>query len=132
MRFVLDVSSLLKLHLRDPGHEGFRAWYLSQAQEGTRFLCPPLLAYEVGNVLQRERPNVPHAERAEVHQDLTNGVWFVDPGHATTFRVASEHDLTFYDAAYVALALDEGVALVTADEPMRDAAEDAGVEVREF
>jgi predicted nucleic acid-binding protein len=38
------------------------------------------------------------------------------------FRIARRHRLTFYDAAYLALALRENVALATLDQDLADAA----------
>jgi predicted nucleic acid-binding protein len=44
-----------------------------------------------------------------------------------TFTVGRQHGLSAYDAAYVELAMREGLALATLDERVRNAAVQAGV-----
>ena len=48
---------------------------------------------------------------------------------AEVLEVARAHDLTAYDAAYLALAARRGLALATADDALRRACEQAGVDL---
>ena len=47
-----------------------------------------------------------------------------------TLRLAEEHQLTTYDAAYLELAERRGLALATLDEELRRAAEARGLDLR--
>jgi len=77
---------------------------------------PDLWYYEVGNTLSRKYP-----DEAE---DLLSGLLAMGfdtatPNHqwqAAILQLASEHRVTFYDAAYHALAVISGGVFVTADE----------------
>ena len=44
-------------------------------------------------------------------------------------EVARAHDLTAYDAAYLALAARRGLALATADDALRRACQQAGIDL---
>src|SRR6185437_1213302 len=46
-----------------------------------------------------------------------------------TVSLARQHGLTAYDAAYLELAMREGVSLATLDDPLRAAAQAAGVPI---
>lgn len=54
--------------------------------------------------------------------ELSTALWSV-------LEVARAHDLTAYDATYLALALVRGLPLATADARLRAACADAGVEL---
>lgn len=45
----------------------------------------------------------------------------------TTFRLARQYRVSFYDAAYLAVAQRNGVSLATVDKALQDAAQAAGV-----
>jgi predicted nucleic acid-binding protein len=51
------------------------------------------------------------------------------PNEAQVMGLARRHRLTVYDAAYLELALREGVALATLDGPLAAAAKAEGVPV---
>ncbi len=130
MRLVVDASCLAKRLLNEPGSTGFRAWYHEEVQDGTAVLAPTLLEYELGNVIQRELREEAADLRERTLVDTLRRVRLVQPPMGRAFEIAG--DLTYYDAAYVALALEEDAVLVTGDTVMQEAAEDAGVEVRVF
>lgn len=103
---VLDASVVARILLDDqPDHEVARACYAAAVRAGLRPVAPGLLLYELGSVLSRVR--APVARRAEL---LAEAVALVEVVHlspsvaASALRIAAEGPLTFYDAAYAALA----------------------------
>ena len=51
------------------------------------------------------------------------------PGYSTTHRLALDHRLTSYDAAYLELALRHGLPLATLNDELIRASKAAGVTV---
>lgn len=127
MDHVLDASALVKRFLEGPGYENFRAWDRAAAERGATRGAPTLLRFEVGNVVAREVPEHEPDEQALHLADALRGVRLVEPDPETVFRLAG--DLTFYDAAYVALAKGRDASLVTYDTALADAGERQGIEV---
>lgn len=77
-----------------------------------------LTAYEIGNVLLRGRPAVPPAGVAEVLDALAAicpRVTLTSAELADAAAIAHQHGLTFYDAAYAAVARSRSAVLVTLD-----------------
>ena len=81
---------------------------------------PALLYYEVANILLFGRSRPPVEEAAEALDDLFSIPLEVVPpasaAAAVTVLLASAHGLSYYDAAYVALAEELDCVLITADE----------------
>ncbi len=78
-------------------------------------LVPPLWLYEVGNTVARQHPDT--AE--DIMADLL-ALGMEEPSHDTFFAtqtvcLATSYGVTFYDAAYHALALTQDAVLVSAD-----------------
>lgn len=113
--YVLDASALvLALIGKTDDADAFRA-----RLSGMRRHAPHLIDAEVGNVLRRHE----HGgliEASEARSALQVGGALIDyryphtgplAAHAWTIR----HNVTFYDALYVALAGQLGIPLATAD-----------------
>jgi predicted nucleic acid-binding protein len=94
-------------------------------------IAPDWLLIEVANVLDRRR-----RDREITQADCRTAVGFLR--HAIELRpsaglvgaaqdLAAERSLTVYDAIYLALALDEGLRLVTADRRLASADSRRGV-----
>jgi predicted nucleic acid-binding protein len=115
---VPDASVLLKWVLpSDDEPDTDRALQLrtSILEESVRSLLPSLWLYEVGNTIARRFPA--HAVtwmsalmKFELKEALPTPAWLT-----TTLELASKYDVTFYDAAYHALALIHKGTFVTAD-----------------
>jgi predicted nucleic acid-binding protein len=114
---VPDASVLLKWVLRsddengrDRAHDLKDAWLAGACE----IVVPGLWVYEVGNVLGRKAPAAA-AALLEAMMDL--GMREVQPRTyvAGIFTLMRDHKITFYDAAYHALALHEGGLMLTAD-----------------
>jgi predicted nucleic acid-binding protein len=105
-----------------------------RALDDTDALVPSIWPFEVANVLAL-------SERAG-RLDVARSVWFIrflndlpirvderSPSSAfgETLALARAHDLTVYDAAYLEVALHNGVRLATQDNALRVAALRLGV-----
>jgi len=81
-----------------------------------RLLVPALWYYEVGNTLSRKYPNYADALLSSlINMDMESP----PPDQATqtaTVQLVSRFQVTFYDAAYHALAIKQNGVFVTADE----------------
>src|SRR5437899_498031 len=95
---------------------------------------PALWRLEVANVLQM---NVRHGRHDAAFRDAALADLAILPisidaeteRHAwgSTLRLAEQHRLTLYDAAYLELAQRRGMPLATLDQELRDAASAEGV-----
>lgn len=94
-------------------------------------LAPRLWAYEVRNGVltgvRRGRIPRTHAERFLASLSGLR-VGLTDPhSYDAVFALVDRHGLTFYDAAYLDLALREGLPLASLDDRLRKAAAKSGV-----
>lgn len=115
---VPDASVLLKWVLpSDDEPDTDRALSLRAAivEESVRALLPSLWLYEVGNTIARRFPA--HANgwmsalmKFELQEAPPTPAWLT-----TALELTKKHEITFYDAAYHALALIHKGLFVTAD-----------------
>jgi predicted nucleic acid-binding protein len=122
--FVLDASTTVAWAFTDETHPHARA--ALERATGDRALVPHLWWYEVRNVLVvNERRGRGSPQRTEEFLgelgsltievvDQSDGIAVID--------LARSHNLTVYDAAYLALALGTGVPIATLDSELRSAA----------
>jgi len=118
-RWTLDASVVVKWFLRrdEPGRAA--ALRLREEYRGGRIeiICPDLLAYEIANVL-RYKPEI-REETAEKAIDSLFLLVILGPVEqadlAAGVRLARRHDLSVYDAVYLAFARRRGCRLLTAD-----------------
>lgn len=91
---------------------------------------PALLYYEVANILLFGRSRPPVDEAADALSDLFSLPLVVTvpaPDHAErALRLASTHELSFYDATYLALAESLDCPLLTADQRLARRARSTG------
>lgn len=126
---VLDASALLDgADARHPE----RGETVRDLQARFRCLAPALLAWEVGNVVHRKHPDAfgtTPAARAAFVETLLEGVDLVPSDGAARARcgaLVAELGLTFYDAAYLELAMARGGVLVTQDRRLLQWARERG------
>lgn len=117
---VVDASALVAL-LLDGGPAG--AWVTS-AIDGATLAAPHLSLPEAANVLRRhERSGLVHgAEATLAHADLLAlplQLWPYEPLAERAFEL--RHNLTIYDASYVALAELLGAPVLTLDARLASA-----------
>jgi len=132
--FVLDASLTLQWFLEDEADRGYSLAVLASLSE-KRALVPLLWFYEVGNGLLMAR------RRKRISSDQMDGflrrlaVLPIDPEQQDAAEIlelpslARSHNLTNYDAAYLALAIRSSLPLATTDSLLRKACAVAGVEI---
>lgn len=124
--FVVDASAIAKLVQDEEHSEALRRWHRTTLDAGGRMLAPHLLRYEVGNLLVRNASRLPDASpsaRQDLLARMLLGYQFADAAGIEAFAPP----LSFYDAAYVALAHSLKATLVTYDDRMLGAARKAKV-----
>ena len=125
---VVDASVAIPFLQGDAGWgERWSAWIAS----GDLVLVPPHFPVEVANGLLRGTTIKSIATVMELVRELyATGVDVADRGLRGiegALRLAAEHDLTVYDAAYLDLAVDIDAELATRDGRLRAAAKAEGV-----
>jgi predicted nucleic acid-binding protein len=135
MDWVVDSSMALAWALPDEtSKEADR--FLSRISTRSLLWVPALWWYEIANALltARRRKRLGEAEKIrliELYGRLpirTDGaldsdiVWRLQ-------TLATEYNLSAYDAAYLELAQRRGLGLATVDQPLRGAAQRAGIKV---
>ena len=119
-RVVSDASALVAL-LLDAGREG--RW-VTDALRGTDIAAPSLAMYETANIIRRHEiaGHVSADQAAQAHADLLDLAIEPWPYELLASRVwALRHNLSSYDASYVALAELIGATLVTLDQRIAQA-----------
>jgi predicted nucleic acid-binding protein len=94
--------------------------------------APRMWAYEIRNVVLRgvRQERLGHKDAAAFLESLTAlRIRLLDPPYGSVFEAALRFDLSFYDAAYLELALREHLPLATLDKRLRRAALAANVAV---
>jgi predicted nucleic acid-binding protein len=133
-RFVLDCSITMCWCFEDESQQ-IADTVLNQLQQD-QALVPAIWLLEVANVLliSERKGRLTPALSTHFLAILENLPILVDqPTSSKTlsdiFALARTYRLTAYDAAYLELAMREGVPLATLDEPLSLAAVKAGVNV---
>ncbi len=87
--------------------------------------APSILPFEVGNVLARRSPRP--REDFDAFLDLPIVCHDADPAlHRRTLALRTERDIIYFDAAYLALAEQLGIPLVSDDRELCAAARASG------
>jgi len=127
--FVLDVSMALSWFLEDEFDARAKAVLGMFPQ--ARALVPSLWMTEMVNALRsaERRRRLTRESADRILEDLLAFPIAVDPVEMATMRrllaLARQYELTPYDAAYLELAMREGVPLATRDRALERAAEQA-------
>ena len=130
MRFVIDASIAACWCFRD--EEDPRAdTAFALLQEEAAVVTPFLFWFEIRNaaLLGVRRNRITEGEMAAFLSRLENMIigFAALPETAAVFALAHRHRLSFYDAAYLELAMREGCALATLDEAIAKAARAEGI-----
>ncbi len=119
---VVDASAVLDGLLRAREHDGIARCLVGATEP---LAAPDLLDVEVLSVLRRWERNgeITNARAIQAFADLDALPVIRYPARALTARAWKlRHNLTAYDAQYVALAQELAAALLTTDEGMAAAA----------
>ena len=121
--YVVDASVAVKLHLAEPLASEAHTLFALLANQATTFHVPDLFFVECANILwkQVQRGNAT-AEQATAH---LAALYALPLQHTTTFDLspnalplALAHNISAYDACYLALAQRAGIPFITADEKL--------------
>lgn len=121
-KWILDASVAVKLFATEPDSEAVRL-FLDKATFDASLAAPALLRYEIGNALTKHG-KVPADLDARLAKTLAV-VQTIDP----TDVAVHCGPLSYYDASYLALAVEQKAGLLTADDKLRKAAKKLGIEV---
>jgi len=117
--YVVDASIILKWVLGDekePDHNIAMGILNAWEQGYAEILAPTLWKYEVGNFLGRALNNEA-SEKMGILLDLNiKSIELTDKMFQHCFLWMKHNSVTFYDAAYLAAAIESGGTLITADE----------------
>ena len=132
-RFVLDASVAVAWCFEDETTK-FTESVLDLLSAGVEALVPSIWPVEVANALliAERRNRVALARVAAILQKIAGlpiAAMPIDSARAFDhiLPVARQHSLSGYDAAYLELALRQGLPLATLDEQLRRAAKTTGV-----
>jgi predicted nucleic acid-binding protein len=124
MPFVIDASVAASWLLPDEGHAGATAAFARLRTDHA--LVPSLWWFEMRNLfIVNERRGRLDSEKTGKALALLAGLPIQQDGgaeEAALLRLARQHRLTIYDAAYLELALRESLALATLDAELAKAA----------
>jgi len=126
-RYVIDASVGVKLVLDEPGSDDAHALLARVADDPRgRIYVPDLFWAECANVLWKHVKRLQLAkERAAENLSRLLALPVTELRTrelaSTALRLAIEHDISAYDATYVAAAEHADAPLVTADGPLLDA-----------
>ena len=130
---VVDASVTFKWLIPDSAEDDVpaaKALLVEHMEGRVKIIAPPLLYYEVGNILLFGRSRPPIDQAADALSDLFSIPLEVVPPELisadATLRLASLRGLSFYDATYVALAELLGCDLITADRRLAQRARATG------
>jgi predicted nucleic acid-binding protein len=136
MPFVLDASVTLAWSFKDEPSEYADRVLGSLARDTA--LVPSLWILEVTNglLVAERRSRLSEADLARAFEIIANlsvkvDEIYQDEAFGPVADLARQQNLTAYDAAYLYLAMRDGVALATQDNDLRAAAQSVGVELFE-
>ena len=121
MKFILDSSVISKLFIKEKGSINAMDMMTLGYSKNVTFIASELVRYEVGNVLWK------HLRKTDIDGvELINRFYLlnleyvpIDNDLATdVMRLAHKDDITYYDAAHVALADRYQAELITEDKKL--------------
>jgi predicted nucleic acid-binding protein len=131
---VLDASLLIAWLLEDDAAASVPA--LAEILQNEKLVVPAHWSAEIGNALliNLRRGRLPANRLEMMLDDCAAFDVSIEPASpidriASLARLAAAQNLTFYDAAYIQLALERAIPLGTLDKDMRSAAERLGIRV---
>lgn len=131
IKAVVDCSYLMEA-FEAPKSEKFNWLFDSQNRDSFCFVLPSLLHYEIGNVLLNKcKKGVFEAISAKESLSFLKFAHEKPVDFIKIFDVAQKHNLTFYNAAYLELAIALKLPLATYDQQLIEAAKAEGISLVE-
>jgi predicted nucleic acid-binding protein len=129
VRFVLDASVVISWAMPDEGHPVADAAF--QRIQTDSAVVPAIWWYEIRNILviNERRSRISQEDAARFLLDMARFDIEVRPveNSQLTIDLARQHTLSVYDAAYLALAIEEKLPIATLDQALRSTAISRGV-----
>jgi predicted nucleic acid-binding protein len=131
--YVIDASAWLRLFLNDgPAVPGLERAAQEVETGAASFAAPELILVEAGHALLRKvrRKQIRQADWPDLWQDMRRvpiSLLSADEHMDAALELAVRHNLSAYDALYLAVAVHLGATLFTADDALSKAARAAGV-----
>jgi predicted nucleic acid-binding protein len=132
-RLVLDASVAVAWCFSDKG-TAYTEAILDLLADGGEAVAPAIWPFEVANavLMGERRKRITPAQATAVLQRIGDLPVTLDPvridrAFGSTLLLARNEQLTEYDAAYIELALREGLPLATLDDRLRRAARNSGI-----
>ena len=131
--YVIDASAWLRLFLNDgPAVPGLERAAQEVETGAASFAAPELILVEARHALIRKvrRKQIRHADWHGLWHDMRCvpiDLLFVEEHIDEALELALRHNLSAYDALYLAVAVHLGATLFTADDALSKAARAAGV-----
>lgn len=119
---VIDTSALLSSHEHDDHAQ------LERLHARAEVIAPVLIGFEAGQVVHAKRPGAfadSPTKRGAYVETLLEGIGLVTPDAGAWARIgelAEQEKLSFYDAAFLDLAIERDAALLTEDDRLAKAA----------
>ncbi len=118
---VIDTSALIRLFIPDgPLPDGFEQ-FLAETERGLSVaIAPELLLVEVANVINKKKKlgELTQEEAESLLSDILSvpiRTFSHRPLLLKAYEMAGEHGLTVYDTMYLALAIQHGAVIYSAD-----------------
>lgn len=123
-RIVIDASSILSFIFPDePTSKEVLLAIRKATKNKANLLAPTLLSYEVGNAIksavkQKRINEITATGIIEVFNQIK--ITYFDPNIVGTISLSLEHNLSFFDAAYLCLAQEQKAKLLTLDTKLQE------------
>ncbi len=118
MKLVLDSSVVFKLFREEKGSLEAMVLFADAGENDVQLLCPRLIFYEIGNAvwkLSRQGRYENQGLMGKMFDLLIDYVPMTPERAENAMSIARDMDLTYYDAAFIALAEENQCRLVTDD-----------------
>jgi predicted nucleic acid-binding protein len=124
---VVDASVAAKWVLDEPGRDAAVQLIVRQNQMQVELIAPDLILLELSNMIsKRERRKLLTTVQAEhaFHFMVQSSPRLArsQPLIPSALELSRQHQLSFWDSVYLALALERGCSLITADHRLYAAA----------
>jgi predicted nucleic acid-binding protein len=130
---VIDASIASAWCFPDEQTDYTKAVFQAVSSSAVDTVAPRLWAYEIRNSvlmgLRRGRMSIPDSAQFLVSLNEMNVRLSEPASYDNVFSLAQEHGLTVYDAAYLDLAIQEGLPLASLDGQLVRAAQKVGIQL---
>ncbi len=126
-KLVLDASVLAAFFIKEENYEKIK----EQLVAVKKLFAPSLWRFEVSNVVWKKKEISKEAALEIIKVIWELDILDIEPNLyiQEAFRISREHNITFYDSSYIAMAKTLGVALWSFDKLQREISEEEGIKL---